>query len=151
MGYDFDIVNIKTSEYIGSIYITSNFTKYQYKYPGANAINGHRNYTVIKILKKTLKKMLDDNITPCVYKQGGKPIAFGDPDPVKDLQCYAACLCEFLNRAISIQNDYKNSENIYWYSNQVWGIKKFSEVEDNEFGDENKNDDGYESDGVAKD
>ncbi len=134
MGHDIDIVNLKTGGKIGHTYITGNFSKYGEKYPGIHAIHGHRNSTVIKIILQTLDLLLDDGIVPHVHNPGGRALTFGDKDPQKDLECYAACLQEFLYAAYIFKKDNIDHEDLYWYSDQVWDITKFSK-------------DGYESDG----
>lgn len=132
MGHDIDIIDIKNNDTVAATYITGNFSKYSDKYQGIYHIHGHKNTTVIKILKRTLNMMLNDGIVPAVHNPdpSGRALTFGDKDPEKDLQCYAACLQEFLQFALDIKGD-----NLYWYSDQVSVITKFSE-------------DGYESDGV---
>jgi len=136
MGHDIDIILASNGYCIGNTYITGNFSKYKDKYPGIHAIHGHKNSTVIKIICRTLALMLNDKIVPEVHNPGGRALTFGDADVQKDLECYAACLQEFLDAAIKIKNEY-DSENIYWYSDQVWEITKFEE-------------DGYESDGMHR-
>lgn len=140
MGHDIDIVNIRTNECISRTYITFNYTKYADKYPCAAAIHGHKNSTVIKILRKTLDLLQDDGIVP-ISNRSIMAITYGDEDQLEDLRCYATCLQEFLSLAFKIkrENDSEDDyENIYWYSDQVWNITKF------------KSTDGYESDGKKR-
>jgi len=110
MGHDIDL--IEDSKSIYHTYITFNFHKYKDKYPGIHYIHGHNNNTVIKILKKTLKKLIDDGVLPEKHSS-----CYGDPDPKKDLECYAYCLQEFLKVALI----FKDRE-VYWYSDQVFEI-----------------------------
>ncbi len=145
MGHDIDIINLTSGITIEHTYITFNFSKYAEKYPGVNAIHGHKNSTVIKILIKTINLLLNDGIVPRIYEPGGRALTFGDSDPHKDLQCYAACLLEFLYIAFEIKKDTdgyyldgENHENVYWFSDQVWEITKFISL------------DGYESDGIER-
>lgn len=142
MGHDIDLVDIKTRRIYGSTYITGNFSKYGDKYPGIYAIHGHSNETVIKIIKASLTKLLNDDIIPRVHNPGGRALTFGVPgDEKKDLECYAACLQEFLQVALKFKDEYPETHgDIYWYSDQVWEITKY--VTDSEFVDN-----GYESDG----
>jgi hypothetical protein len=112
MGHDIDII-YKDGELIKTTYITSNFSKYKNKYPGIHAIHGNNNDKVTEILKSSINLLLKDGITPCIHNGG-----FGDKDPIKDLECYAACLKNFLEIAVSISEQYKHCENIYWYSDQ---------------------------------
>lgn len=139
MGHDIDIINIKTREKISKTYITGNFTKYQDKYPGIHTIHGHKNRTVIKILRSTLDKMLDNGIVPGVHNAGSRALTFGVPDdPQKDIECYAACLQDFLYLAIDIEKE-KDRENIYWYSDQVFKVTRFCDDKNNESdGEENE-------------
>ena len=131
MGHDIDL--IEDGYKVRHTYITFNFSKYSDKYPGIHALHGHSNDTVIKILKKTLKLLLDDDIVPQVHMPSSRALTFGVPDdPQKDLECYAACLQEFLQLALI----YKGRK-VYWYSDQVWEITPFKE-------------NGYESAGVIK-
>ncbi len=74
-----------------------------------------------------MDKLLDDNIVPKVHIPGGRALTFGHPtDSKKDLECYAACLQDFLSTAIEIESEYHN-ESIYWYSDQVFEITKYEE------------------------
>jgi hypothetical protein len=135
MGHDITIIDIFNDEEIKSAYITGNFSKYDDKYPGIYAIHGHSNNTVIKIIRKTLNLLLDDGFFPVTHDKSPINLTYGDPtDPIKDLECYAACLQEFLYEAIKIKQSYLQNDKIYWYSDQVFPIKKFV-------------DNGYESDG----
>lgn len=129
MGHDIDIIDIKTGKIISNTYITGNFSKYSKKYPGIYHIHGHKNNTVIKIIKKTLNLLLDDEIIPYLHDY------YGDQNNIKkDLESYAASLQIFLKIAFLIKENTNNSDNIYWYSDQVSNIIKYKT-------------DGYESDG----
>ncbi len=133
MGHDIDIINVKSNDKIGSTYITGNFSKYKEQYPGIHAIHGHNNSTVIKIIRRTLNLLLDNCIVPRVHNAANRALTFGDEDSQNDLECYAACLQEFLYAAYKIKREYDNDDNdnnyndIYWYSDQVFEITEFIE------------------------
>ena len=150
MGHDIDLIDTKTGVNHGHTYITGNFTKYGNQYPGIYAIHGHSNETVIKVLKTSLIKLLNDDIVPYVHKPGGRALTFGVPDnKKKDLECYAACLQEFLQVALNFKEDYPDThQNIHWYSDQVWEIKKYIVAIDgyDSEGEKYENDSGPESD-----
>jgi len=141
MGHDIDIIDVKTGRIVDSTYITGNFSKYDDKYPGIYAIHAHKNDTVIKIIRRTLDLLLDDGIVPCVHNPGGRALTFGDKDPRKDLECYAACLQDFLYTAYRLKREKDfwswDDQDLYWYSDQVFEITKYSK-------------DGYESDGIEQ-
>lgn len=139
MPHDIYIVNVKTPGKFKHTYISGNFFKYRDKYPGVYAIHGHKNSTVIKIIRKTLDLLLDDEIVPCLNKFSKPDIVFGDQtDPIRDLQCYAACLQMFLYIAFGIQRKNMDHDNMYWYSKaSQWKITKFIS-------------DDYESDGLEQ-
>lgn len=141
MGHDIDIIDIKTGEVVMSTYITGNFSKYKDEYPGIHAIHGHKNNTVIKILTNTLNKLVNDGILPYAHNYNGpvRALTYGDKDPKLDKECYAACLKIFLELAIDLNIKYPDDE-LYWYSDQVWGITKFKTETTN----------GYESDGIER-
>jgi hypothetical protein len=123
MGHDITILNKNTGERWHT-YITFNYSNLSDKYPGIYAIHGHSNNTVIRILKKTLTKLLNDDIVPCTIDIKS---AYGDKDSVRNLECYAACLQEFLKLAIRIKRDSEEGHQIYWYSDQVWAIQRYEE------------------------
>lgn len=142
MGHDIDLIDVKTRQNHGHTYITGNFSKYGDQYPGIHAMHGHSNKTVIRILKASLKKLLDDDIVPQVHNPATRALTFGVPeDKKKDLECYAACLQEFLQVALKFKEDYPDTHrDIHWFSDQVWSITKYS----------TDGSDGYESDGHAR-
>ncbi len=149
MGHDVSIINVKTKSVIGHTYISGNFSKYKDDYPGIHSIHGHKNSTVIKIIRGTLDKLLDNDVVPFAHNKESEKrcgLTFGDKDPQKDLECYAACLQEFLGAAVSIKRRFKNGlengdiDDIYWYSDQVFNITKHAHYD--------SDNDLYESDGL---
>ncbi len=125
MGHDIEIIDTKTGEIVGCTYITGNFSKLGCDYPGIHEIHGHKNSTVIKIIKGSLDKLIDDNVVPFLHD------SFGDKDPQKNLECYAACLQEFLRMAIRLRKDYKSHDDFRWYSDQVFKISGHAYYDDN--------------------
>lgn len=101
MGHDIDIINIKSGEIICSTYITGKYTVYT----GIHSIHGHKNNTVIKIIKGLIDNFNNE------YKR--------DKDPRNDLEY----LKGLLNIANEIENE-KDANDIYWYSDKVEDISK---------------------------
>lgn len=147
MGHDIDIIlysdDKKTYSVINNLYITFNFSKLGDKYPGIYAIHGHKLPTIIKILRKTIDLLMNDGIFPYIEREKNKDYKFdwiyGDKDPIMNLKYYAGVLLYFLEYAFKLKENYPNEfENIYWYSDQVWEISKYTE-------------ENYESDGLELD
>jgi hypothetical protein len=120
MGHDIDIVNVKTGDIVAKTYITGNFSKLGSDYPGIHEIHGHKNSTVIKLLKCSLNKLIDNNVVPFLHDH------YGHKDPQKNLECYAACLQEFLRIAVELRKEYESHDDFRWYSDQVFKISRYT-------------------------
>jgi hypothetical protein len=138
------IVNKGTNEKIDTREIKHVDSVYIDEYQGIKDIHGHKNETVIKILRKTLNKMLDDGYFPRNHQdENGDDNGLTTTYPhKKKIERYAFDLYNLLDSAMGIKDDYhwdNGDINIYWYvSNAEEIIKYYS-------------DDGEVSDGLYDD